>query len=289
MKRMYDVFDVFTDDIFAHISSVTITDSDIASTLYFTHSGNKFISTYFSKMVEEKGKEYTMQRIGAMFDTKYGDNVKRLMLALAEEYNPIHNVEEHTTETIDKTNTRTDNLTDTTTRDLDGSRTTTATPDTTETQTYTAGITDERTRTPDLTHSVTADERTRDEAIYAFNSDAETPTPTDNSKETGTKTETETGSESEITSRSGEDVTTTHKTGEDVTTEEYADTIDETTSRIGTVDDVGQDKLVRERKGNIGVTSTQQLLSSEFEMRKKYNVFDIITGYLDDMLTIPIY
>lgn len=46
-------------------------------------------------------------------------------------------------------------------------------------------------------------------------------------------------------------------------------------------------KLTRE--GNIGVTTTQQMLESEIELRLKYNFFPIVFKNLDEILTCPIY
>ena len=41
--------------------------------------------------------------------------------------------------------------------------------------------------------------------------------------------------------------------------------------------------------GNIGVTTTQELLTAEFDMREKYNFFDIIFRNVDSIMSCGYY
>ena len=42
------------------------------------------------------------------------------------------------------------------------------------------------------------------------------------------------------------------------------------------------------RKGNIGVTTTQQMINSELELRE-YNLIEVIYSDIDSILTLKIY
>ena len=65
--------------------------------------------------------------------------------------------------------------------------------------------------------------------------------------------------------------------------------VDTTLDRTGTDTDThtGTEKLTR--KGNIGVTTSQQMLESEIRLRALYNMVTIIYNDIDKVLTSPIY
>ena len=44
-----------------------------------------------------------------------------------------------------------------------------------------------------------------------------------------------------------------------------------------------------ERHGNIGVTTNQQMITQEIEMRDKFNLFEIMMNDVDSILALPIY
>lgn len=124
-------------------------------------------------------------------------------------------------------------------------------------------------RTDDITHARTgADARkpsitvTADNGVYGFNS-------------------------SEIPSPSSKVVETTN--GQE--TMEYGNVLKDT----GTVlnEDSGEDTDVNnytlKRYGNIGVTTSQQMLESEYELRKKNYFSEIVFADLDKLLTLSIY
>ena len=49
----------------------------------------------------------------------------------------------------------------------------------------------------------------------------------------------------------------------------------------------GEDTITR--SGNIGVTTSQQMLGSEYELRQKHNFFDYVFNCVDEVLTIPFW
>lgn len=324
LKTLNDVFDVYEDDIFANIQSLNLEDTATASLLYFDRSANKPLNPFFTKMLDDKGKEYTMSKIGTMFDAKFGQNVERLVETYAYGYNPIHNVDEDTTETTEAESTRTDNLQASTTRTGSGSDITTRTPNLTRNETETIDEDESETRTPNLTRSTseTIDETdaltrntqdatanatvTADTAIYAYNAQG-TPTPASKATNTETRTDThtgtettdrdasnskteqETGNEQTAKTRDGNNSRTTTDTGTERTERTITDGGTDTTSNTGTQGNEQSGTMHRIRKGNIGVTSAQQLLNQEVEFRQKFILFELICNFLDELLTIPIY
>ena len=99
------------------------------------------------------------------------------------------------------------------------------------------------TRTPNLTNTETPNEtRGSSAGVYGFNSSDAVPDSTGSESRTGTNTVTETGTE------------TVADSGRDVETRNYQLT----------------------RSGNIGVTTSQQMLESEMELRTKWNMYEVI-------------
>lgn len=124
-------------------------------------------------------------------------------------------------------------------------------------------------RTPDLTHVKSGSEvdepdviNTTDGYVYGFNSTD--PVPADQ----------------QITTPEG---TLTH-TFEDVTETESGT---ETSATSGK--DTHTHNYTLTRKGNIGVTTSQQMLQSEIDLWRWNYFYDIVFPSLDKLLTIPIY
>ena len=172
-------------------------------------------------------------------------------------------------------NTRTDNLTSSSTGGD------TLTLDTTE------------TGTPNLTQNTTS-------SVWGFNSanavdstkDVQTNTGTSTTKRTGTETHATTGSTSNtgtVTESGSSSSTTTFNTTEtdtgtvtDSGSSSSTTTYNTTDADTGTVTDAdtGSDTSTRNytltRNGNIGVTTSQQMLESELRLRCNYNMYEII-------------
>ncbi len=108
-----------------------------------------------------------------------------------------------------------------------------------------------RTRAPDITHETkyNSETATRESGTYGFNSND--PVPTDTSKDvmTGGNSAHESGTESEGT--------------------------------------LNNRRLTR--RGNIGVTTTQQMLESEIDLRSMRNYFELIYRDIDSLLVLSVY
>lgn len=216
-------------------------------------SGDKITSPLLDKYIE--GEHITALEtatIAGIIYNMFSTNWVKQWAVLSAEYNPIENyrmVEEMTDDETVTEYGKTNTRTDDLTHTKDGTET--QTPDTTETE------------TPSLI-------TTKENGVYGFNSTAETPA----SKETATNV-------------SGNNTRTMSGTDE----LEY----DITETDSGTVTDVqsGEDTSTRnyhlERSGNIGVTTSQQMIESEINLWKWNFFLDVVFPDVDKVLTSPIY
>lgn len=176
----------------------------------------------------------------ALWSTVMLPNWTSMWEALQAEYEPLNNYSMRETMTNDVTQ-KAYGKTTTRTDNLSHTKTgnDTNTPNLTETE------------TPNITNS-------RDRGVYGFNSQPNNAVPDseDTETETGTNTTTTTG-----TSRT--DYNTTE-----------SDTGTQTAADSGTDTETRNYQLSRE--GNIGVTTSQQMLESEIELRIKWNMCEII-------------
>lgn len=231
---------------------------DINATLdmdyHGNHSGDKYISPMVYKMLPEDTETLPAQTVNLIANVifnLYNRNWSKLWATLTVDYNPIQN--------YDMTETMTD---DETVTEYGKSNT--------RTDNLTA------TRTDDLAHVKTGTESDNRDIIdntsndiYGFNSSDESPAD---------KTD---------TTRS-DDNTHTYNTSE-------SDTGTQTTANTGTQTDAstGSDTQTRNytltRSGNIGVTTSQQMLQSERDLWL-WNFFKhVVYPDIDRVLTIDIY
>lgn len=165
---------------------------------------------------------------------------EKIWEALQEEYKPLENysmLERMTNDVTQKAYGKTTTRTDNLSHSKTGNDTNT--PNLTETE------------TPNITNA-------RDRGVYGFNSQPNNAVP--DSEETETETGTKT------TATTGTSRTDYNTTESDTGTQTAADT--------GTDTETRNYQLTRE--GNIGVTTSQQMLESEIELRCKWNMCEII-------------
>lgn len=225
--------------------------------------------------------------------TIYGLGWTRLWEALQLEYNPIENY--NLSEKVDRDQTDQNKLS----RDLDYTSTIEGTSkETTEangtenvTGTSTTDTTYGSTGSSSLDHgeTITSDAET-DDHTYGFNSEEKVPTSVQISTGTDTHSGTDTtttkeDSTTKVTGNTTSD-TTTSSTGEtDISTNTA---VADKTAETHTIDDVLNEQITRTRSGNIGVTTTQQMLLQEYELRKN-NFFEQVFEDVDKYLTLSIY
>ena len=123
---------------------------------------------------------------------------------------------------------------------------------------------------------------TNSHSVYGFNSSAEAPESKDVTNGTGTDTFSHTGTDT--TSRTGTDnISHTGTDTVDHTGRQDIDTIsDKKTTDTGTV------KHERTEQGNIGLTSTQQLIQEEREV-DKFNIYDYIINDFRQRFCLTLY
>lgn len=225
--------------------------SELDMYYYGVYSGNKIISPLIEKLlVNNKILSDDMPTIAKIIYTMFNKKWGKLWNVYNETYNPIENY--NMIETGENTSIIEYGKSDTKTDNLAHNETTndTETPNITE------------TRTPNITRNVS-------ENIYGF--DSNSPSPANTAQETNTG--------NEIKQRTG---TNTRK----VTTN-GTNTGTETTVTSGN-DETNTNHTIT-RHGNIGVTTTQQMLSSEIELWQ-WNFFNqVLFPDIDRVLVISIY
>lgn len=219
---------------------------------------------------------------------KWYHTISRWFAAISKDYDPLINYDrtEEQLRTPDLETKRTADLEDKRTADLEDKRT----PDL-ETK-RTPDLTDERTpdltyeRTPDLldTNAGTVTEETQRSAYDSSSYEPDekrTTTPENTIATTGTDTNTETGTET--TTHTGTDTTT--ETGTDTTTHTGTDTMKHTGT--DTTTETGTEKTEIRAFGNIGVTTSQQMLEAEIKVAE-WSLYDSIARLFLQEYVIPV-
>lgn len=326
-KKLKNVFESpLTSGIFATLQALNVPwkndyvsqDLDIAFTSSY---GQRNISPLVSLLLDDSGKLTVdnQNRLGSLLVSLYNKNWEKEYAVLTAQYDPIQNysmIETHT-----GTDTHTDTPTDwketQTQTPTNWKQTETQTPTnwketetqtptnwkSTETQTPTDWIkTDTQTPTDwkETTVGLKADnEAEAENKIYAFNSASAVPVSESNSS-TSSKSETSRTGTFETTSeqagtfeteteQSGTFQTETSRTGTFQTETSHTGTFQTETSHTGTYEkEIEYDTELR-RSGNIGVTTSQQMIQSEIDLWK-WNFFqDVVFKDLAKSLTLSVY
>lgn len=259
-KRLNDIFPGWLtgSGIFATLQTFPVPwkDENISLALDIEYHGNvsgeKLISPLVEKIIYGEvltDTEKTMLATSIL--AIHGVSWGKQWKTLSFEYNPIENY------------SMTEEMTNDETIDAYG-KTRTLTDNFTHTKTGT------ETRIPDLTDKTTPNLTTIiDSSVYGFNSPTAIPTDEQSQNSTGTNTDTHTGTD----------------------TNEYDTTDTDTGTQSET--DGGQDTHTRNykltRSGNMGVTTSQQMIESERSLWI-WNFFrDVVFPDIDRVLTIQIY
>ena len=280
MEQMHD-YDPASPELFDQLSFPDGIDKDtfIFNTL---DRGGEFETIYADpRILYEKVR---------FWSSKWYRTFEKWVAALNIEYDPLYNYDRTEEET------RTPNLTDKRTPDLERKRTANLTDQRTAdlTDTRTANLTDQRTanltdlETPNTTKTLNGS-RTEEREVSAFDSSSYQPseklTVTDNAHTealTGTNTTTHTGTDTNT--ETGTDTTT--ETGTDTTTHTGTDT--ETETGTDTRTQTGTEKWNRRSFGNIGVTTSQQMLEAELTIAE-WSLYDHLSDVFIREFCIPVY
>ena len=244
------------------------------------HAGNKPVSPLVERYIiddtiseiatnamrtDDTISEENLNKLARIIINRFGENWSKLAKIYGLEYNPIHNYDMHEVETPDIKRTKT------------GDKTSTETPEITRTRT--PNLTD--TETPNIINEEQLGEKiinsdNQNDSVYGFNSNSAVPTDMtvgqSSEQHSGTNINKETGTR------------TTVRSGNETETESGTKTINDNSSETET--ETGTRTL--ERKGNIGVTTTQAMIKQEIDIWN-WNFIDTVFKNVDKILTLSIY
>lgn len=258
-KRINDVFpNWMSAGIFTALNNYnvpwksTVQPSNLDIAYHGGKSGNKIISPLIERFIDEPSGELSTEnvdKIASMIFTVYGTNWGKLFETLSFDYNPIENYSMIETETGTETDT--------------GTETGTGTIERTGTNAET------HTGTDNFTSSSTGNNTsTNNNSVFGFNSsDA-----VGSDAQTGTGTMVGNGTNNET---------------RDMTDTETRNTTDTETRNFATSGNRSNNRTLT-RAGNIGITTSQQMIESERELWNWF-FYDIVFNNIDAMLTLTIY
>lgn len=260
----------------------TTNSLDLDLEYFGNHSGDKSVSPLVSKLlVDNVLSDSSRGRLASVIFSLNSENWTRLYSALQEEYKALQNYNGDETRTITNKDTGTNKLektgADTSTTKSNGnnvksgSEILSSSTNGTDTQSGTIG---------------NSGNNTSDSLVFGFNTPSDSPVPSDKSLSNNTNTETRNLNNKTVVTKDD-----TH-TYNDLTDTESLNS--ETKYEHGTIDTETRDLQSEtsekyHREGNLGVTSSQQMLTQEFELRIKYRFFDVVFKDLDRTLALLIY
>ena len=195
-----------------------------------------------------------MKSAFAVWSDKWRDGIERMFLALEAEYNPLHNFDRYEETSDTEETSETTDYTGSETTDYTGS----------ETTDYTGSEQNETS----LSESTS---ETTENTISAFNASTYQP---------NTNSDSERERETESTETHTRNLTDTHR--QNLTDAHKRNLTD---SAEGQRDSTHYGHLY----GNIGVTTSQQMLLAELDLRGKYNIYDIIAELLHSEFCLYYY
>lgn len=283
-KRLSDVFSL-TDGIFSRLKSMTGipwgNDTTLAGQLDLVylgnHSGEKYVAPLLNKSDDDLTSEYKTSVLSAAYAI-YKNKWTKLYAVQSAEYNPIENY------SMIETHSGTDTKTDTPTNWKDTEvKTPTNWKETNEHKPGQSGYSETETQTPTdwekTTEALTADNKsTTDTSVYAFNSSTAVPSA---------KTETELKNKN-IETQSGTYETEKKVEGSLIDEKSTTGTFTTETTKSGTYESQTAYDITLTRTGNIGVTTSQQMIQSEIELWQ-WLFFETVFKDLDQILTLSTY
>ena len=314
MKKLEQVWlDELTSGVFSTMASLDLvphfldntplTAVDVDLLYHFNHSGDKYISPITDRILANDESLTTEKKktLAKLIYGKYSDKWNKIYDALMTPYKPLENYHmvESSTESITGTEdiqslqaqqtsakdkavgSRTQNQDDTDIQSRESAQT--VSYDNNEQTTYNSTQTQQSVQESDSNNN-----------IYAFNSEVAAPqnenssatTRTDANAHTGNDTVSHTGQD---TTNINDSISNTKKSTSD--TQDFAQRDNESESTL-TGKNSKENTQTRVNNhttsGNIGVTTSQQMLESELELRK-YDLLSVVFEDCDSILCLNIY
>lgn len=322
IRDMYDSF--INDNIMSDLldydvpwkNDVDITNQMLLDMGYAMQSADKLIAPIMRSFVDFDSdydvvpmSDAERQYVAGMVYTLYNVKWSKLYALLSMEYNPISNYDMTETETINHETDYDSTDTGTVTRVNDTNTSNTATHTGTDTNvidsetsdiktqsgTVTTVIDDETTNTGTVTDSGS---RTVDDGVFGFNSseavDTDTSTETKGNTRTNNLTEskdstnTETRNLSDMNTGTVDTTETQTKNLTDTDSGEIDSTDTETRNLASTNNGTEDTERELHRSGNIGVTTTQQMMQSEIQLWQ-WNFFRTVFDDIDEVCCLAVY
>ena len=285
------------DGLLSDISSFSVpwNNANIGSVLdygYYSHSGQKIASPFIVDTMNGSSlSESERLKIAGMLVVLFNRKWHKLWSVYQSEYNPINNynmVESETIE-VDTSNSGTNTGT------INTSNTGTITDSKTNTGTKTIVTDKDTTNTGTQTNSGSGQE---DNDVFGFNSSVAVGSDVTTNSNSSTRTD-NLASTDDITETETLNLADSNTKTLNTTDLETLNLADSNTKTLNTTDletqnlahsDTGSTDTTREltRVGNIGVTTTQQMLESEIELWK-WNFFKQVFEDIDSICCLSIY
>ncbi len=283
--KLNEVFtDYINNGIFTFLNSLDVPwkEKNISQQLNLQYHGNisgkKETSPLVDSLIVENNLTDNSKTMLAMsIFSIYSNKWNRLYRILSLEYEPIENYNMTETEKTTSTNENTDTITTNTTNSNDVTETNTGTNTANDSENTTGKntITDSRTIAED--NSVT-----NNNSLYGFNSASGVNADSQNGTETRNTTDNNTHNDDlkgTRTNEHSENINTSKVTAQKNDIKDVKD---------GTHTENGSQDRTLTRHGNIGVTTSQQMLNSEIELWQ-WDFFSGVFKDIDKILTIQTY
>lgn len=283
--KLNEVFtDYMNNGIFTFLNSLDVPwkDKNISQQLNLQYHGNisgkKETSPLVDSLIVENNLTDNSKTMLAMsIFSIYSNKWSRLYRILSLEYEPIENYNMIETEKTTSTNENTDTITTNTTNSNNVTETNTGTNTANDSENTTGKntITDSRTITEN-------NNVTNNNSLYGFNSASGVNSDSQN----GTETRNTTDNNNHNDDLKG---TRTNEHSENINTSKVtAQKNDIKDVKDGTHTENGSQDRTLTRHGNIGVTTSQQMINSEIELWQ-WNFFSEVFKDIDKILTIQTY
>ena len=269
-NRIRDIYTI-NDGIFKDLSELTgvtmpwaeFAEPFMLDMAYFSRSANKHLSPIVYSVMS--GDDEYRKKIAECVYTLNKKNWEKLFNTMFFEYNPIDNYDMTETESISSEYSYTDSSS--------------ATDSSTTSNTGTASEDNEIKHTgsdTDTTTSTISNDSETNNSVYGFNSSS----AVDSDK---SATDTDTTENRTITY-------TKNTTDTESKESEYSDSSTGSNTHTGSNSGSGENATTRElnRSGNIGVTTTQQMIESERGVWT-WSYFDVVFADIDEFIALSIY
>lgn len=281
LLRLKHVFsDYLNNGIFAALEDLSAPWSEDQTALPLdilyieNHSGDKIISPMVRKRLNSDNvlTNENISTLAGVLLAYYGQKWMKLWDVLLIEYNPLSNYD--MVESGSNTNIKTGSL------DRSGAITKSGSESVSDELTYSGKESNKRSGSVEDSGAAADNSENSSSGIYGYNSQSAVPADTQQSSAAHKNTQTfnNVTDERSFTNRTdSRDIVTTYTNRAD--TDSRKDTYNNIT-------DAATHSLTR--KGNIGVTTSQQMLESEIEVRK-WLYFENVMQDIDKLLTLSIY